>query len=317
MHAVYFFIKALAYPRFSRFFTLCRGNQTWGFFKPLFTTHNKIMASYKDNIFVCFFSFCFLVLGVIAFGSSLLINFLGGPVCEKSLYIPLLVSGIILSIVSLLGFMGSYCKSNFLLSLYLFAMFLLAVWFVVFAGFVVIVTTNGVADAVSKLGFKDYRLGNWLQRNFVSDKKWKEIRSCMIDAHQVCRSLDRNNSVDQTAEDFYKRNNLSPVQAGCCIPPVACGFQYQNATFWIPRTSGPAAKDNDCSAWSNHQQTLCYNCDSCKAGVITNVKKQWRVLATINFCLAVFIAIFYSAGCCDMRNKNRRDDNKSLNQCLV
>ncbi|KAH9722448.1 Senescence-associated protein DH [Citrus sinensis] len=216
--------------------------------------------------------------------------------------------------------MGSCCKSNFLLSLYLFAVFLLAVWFVAFASFVVIVTNDGAAEAVSKLGFKEYRLGdykNWLQRNFVSDKKWKEIRSCMIDAHQVCKNLDRNNVVDQTAEDFYKRNDLSPVQSGCCIPPVACGFQYQNTTFWIPRISASTAKDNDCSAWSNHQQTLCYNCDSCKAGVITNVKKQWRVLATINFCLAVFIAIFCSAGCCDIRNKNRRDHNKSLNQCLV
>lgn len=291
-----------------------------GICKALFTPHNKIMARSGDSIFVCFFSFCFLVLGVIAIGSSLLINFSGGPVCQKSLYIPLLVSGIILSIVSLLGFMGSCCKSNFLLSLYLFAVFLLAVWFIAFASFVVIVTNDGAAEAVSKLGFKEYRLGdykNWLQRNFVSDKKWKEIRSCMIDGHQVCKNLDRNNVVDQTAKDFYRGNDLSPVQSGCCIPPVACGFQYQNTTFWIPRTSASAAKESDCSAWSNHQQTLCYNCDSCKAGVIKNVKKQWRVLATINFCLAVFIAIFYSAGCCDIRNKNRRDHNKSLNQCLV
>ncbi|ESR54105.1 Senescence-associated protein DH [Citrus sinensis] len=263
-----------------------------------------------SNIFVGFLSLCFLVLGIVALSFSLAIHFHGGTAtaCQKSLYTPLLVTAIFLSVLSLLGLIGSCCKNNFLLYLYLIVLFLLILGLCIFAVFVFAVTSNSAGKAVSRLGFKEYRLGdykNWLKNHLVNDKNWNEIRSCMIDS-QVCKSLERNTNNNQTAADFFKRN-LSPIQSGCCKPPVACGFQYQNATFWISPTSGrPAVNDGDCSAWSNKQDALCFNCNSCKAGVLVNIKKEWKVLTIINVCALVFIILMYSCGCYALRN-NRSD----------
>lgn len=130
-----------------------------------------------SNIFVGFLSLCFLVLGIVALSFSLAIHFHGGTAtaCQKSLYTPLLVTAIFLSVLSLLGLIGSCCKNNFLLYLYLIVLFLLILGLCIFAVFVFAVTSNSAGKAVSGLGFKEYRLGdykNWLKNHLVNDKNW-------------------------------------------------------------------------------------------------------------------------------------------------
>lgn len=39
------------------------------------------------------------------------------------------------------------------------------------------------------------------------------------------------------------------------------------------------ATNVDCSRWSNDPQTLCYQCDSCKAGFLDDAKKDWSFAA--------------------------------------
>lgn len=79
---------------------------------------------------------------------------------------------------------------------------------------------------------------------------------------KVCnRLLERN--VNETAADFFK-SKLSSIESGCCKPPIASGFQYQNATFWIAPSSCPAVhEDSDClicmeqsAKHAAHQQRL-------------------------------------------------------------
>ncbi|KAM7278235.1 hypothetical protein ACFE04_005369 [Oxalis oulophora] len=217
--------------------------------------------------------------------------------CVKALQTPLLTIGLIITMTSILGIVGSCCRVNFVLILYFIVMFFLIVGMLVFTLFTFIITNKGAGKVVSGRGFSEYKLGdysNWMRNNFVKEKSWVRIRSCLAEAH-VCRSLDKG-IIGGKVEDFYKKN-LSPIQSGCCKPPSECGFEYKNATLWIAQKVRPAVDNTDCQEWSNQQETLCYNCNSCKGGVLANIRKKWRHLALFNI-LVIMVTIFvYCVGC--------------------
>jgi hypothetical protein len=98
------------------------------------------------------------------------------------------------------------------------------------------------------------------------------------------------------------------VQSGCCKPPTRCGFRFVNATFWETSTksgggmSQPAAavaRNDDCRAWSNERQVLCFECDACRAGVLATVNKKWKAVAFFNVALFVVLVVVYTLGCKD------------------
>ncbi|KAM3275481.1 hypothetical protein ACQJBY_044071 [Aegilops geniculata] len=224
-----------------------------------------------------------------------------GTECERYLAAPVIVLGVFLMLVSIAGLVGACCRVTCLLWFYLVAMFLLIVVLLGITVFAFVVTHKGTGEAVSGRGFKEYRLGDystWLQRRVENDKNWNRIKGCLQDA-KVCRSLeDRRETVQQ-----FMSSDLSPIQSGCCKPPISCGFTYVNGTQW----SGPAkSTEPDCGAWSNDDGALCYGCQSCKAGVVATLKRNWKRSAIINIVFLVFIVIVYSVGCCAFRN-NRRD----------
>ena len=48
----------------------------------------------------------------------------------------------------------------------------------------------------------------------------------------------------------------------------------------------------DCSKWSNEQTELCYGCDSCKAGLLANLKEEWRnadIILLVSFVGLIFV----------------------------
>lgn len=94
------------------------------------------------------------------------------------------------------------------------------------------------------------------------------------------------------------------IQLGCCKPPAECGFIYRNVTVWIKPKAGAAVKNVDCKRWSNELNTLCYNCDTCKAGMVSNIKYKWKQLAIVNACITVILVVLYSIGCCARRNNS-------------
>ncbi|CAL9197051.1 unnamed protein product [Musa hybrid cultivar] len=229
----------------------------------------------------------------------------GGTDCEKFLQTPMIVLGAFLMAVSLAGLVGACCRNSLLLWIYLFVMFILILLLFFFTVFAFVVTNKGAGHVVSGRGYKDYRLGDyshWLQKRVEKTKNWAKIRTCLSDA-KVCRSLQEASlSFDQFIKD-----NLSPIQSGCCKPPSECGFDYENATVWNKPAAGFASNNTDCETWKNDQSTLCYDCSSCKAGVIANIKDKWKKIAILNIIFLVFLVIVYSIGCCAFRN-NRRDN---------
>ncbi|KAJ4761184.1 Tetraspanin family protein [Rhynchospora pubera] len=224
--------------------------------------------------------------------------------CEKFLQDPLIAIGVFLLLVSLAGLIGACCRVTWLLWVYLFVMFVLILVLFCFTIFAFVVTNKGAGEAVSGRGYKEYRLGdysNWLQNRVNSTKNWNKLRSCLVDS-KVCKSLEEKT---ESYQQFYT-DYLSPIQSGCCKPPSECNFTYVSPTQWTKNET--EYTNTDCNTWDNNNSTLCYNCQSCKAGVVANLKSDWKKVAVLNIIFLVFIVIVYSVGCCAFRN-NRRDNS--------
>ena len=119
---------------------------------------------------------------------------------------------------------------------------------------------------------------------------------------KVCKSLQAEN---RTLTEFVN-DNLSPIQSGCCKPPTGCNFTFVDATDWT-KPSGFTSDIPDCNTWQNDPSGLCYDCDSCKAGVLANIRNDWKKVAVVNIVFLIILVIVYSIGCCAFRN-NRNDN---------
>lgn len=100
-------------------------------------------------------------------------------------------------------------------------------------------------------------------------------------------------------------NVFIDLQSGCCKPPSDCNFTYVKPTEW--NATGVQNTNSDCNAWNNEPTVLCFNCESCKAGLLDNIKSNWKKVAIVNVIFLVFLIVVYSVGCCAFRN-NRKDN---------
>ncbi|XP_017646723.2 tetraspanin-12-like [Gossypium arboreum] len=228
--------------------------------------------------------------------------------CRKVLTNPLLILSGFLVTVSLSGLIGSLFKNSCFLFVYLGVMFLSILCLIGFTVFVFLITNNDAGKVFSEKEFfvkerKTMDFSHWLQNHFVNDKNWNRIKSCLIDA-RVCTSGSNANGVNYKALVFFKKT-FPAIQGGCCKPPSSCGFKPKNASFWEVPKSGAATSDPDCKTWSNNPRELCYDCNSCKSGILANLRKEWRSLAFINIILVVFLFFVYSIGCCARRSNHK------------
>lgn len=99
------------------------------------------------------------------------------------------------------------------------------------------------------------------------------------------------------------------MQSGCCKPPTECGYVYQNETVWIPG-GGLVGTDPDCVNWTNDQGLLCYNCNSCKAGVLASIRKSWRKVSVINIVILIILVIMYMVAIAAFRHNKRIDNDE-------
>ncbi|CAL0325612.1 unnamed protein product [Lupinus luteus] len=225
--------------------------------------------------------------------------------CEHWLEKPAIVFGVFLLMISVMGLVGSCCRVSWLMWVYLFIMFLLILLLFGCTVFAFVVTNKGAGEVLSGKGFKEYRLGNysnWLQER-VSGRTWNNIRSCLVSS-EYC-SKYKKHYADHNDTMFYKEK-LSSVESGCCKPSNDCGFTYISPTNWTKTEKGVPANP-DCNAWNNDPNILCYNCQSCKAGFLQNIKKSWKKVSIANIILLIFLTVVYSIGCLAFRN-NRNGD---------
>ncbi|XP_057787783.1 tetraspanin-8-like [Salvia miltiorrhiza] len=255
-----------------------------------------------SNNLVGILNFVTLLLSIPIIGGGIWLSKQADTDCERFLDTPVIVLGVFVLLVSIAGLVGSCCRVTWLLWVYLLVMFLLILLLFCFTIFAFVVTNKGAGKAVSDRGYKEYRLGdysNWLQKRVNGN--WGKIRSCLEDS-KVCQKLLAAGSTPVT--EFYKEH-LSALQSGCCKPSDDCNFQYISPTNWTSSAT-PTSPNPDCAKWSNEPNKLCYECDSCKAGLLDNIKSDWKKVAVINIVFLVFLVIVYTVGCCAFRN-NRED----------
>ncbi|CAH9087602.1 unnamed protein product, partial [Cuscuta europaea] len=208
--------------------------------------------------------------------------------CDRLINKLLIVAGAFILVLSVMGFLGSTCFSC-LLWTYVILTSVIAVLFFCFAVFAFAVTNDGAAEAVSGKGFMEFRLGNysgWLQKRV--EKHWYIFRSC-IQQSLVCRRL-----MNSSSAPLVDVNNH--LKSGCCNPPSGCHIiKYQNPT-------NSSVDITECRIWSNDQNILCYDCQSCKAGLIKEVKRNWNRVAIANMSFIAFLVVVLVVGCCAITN---------------
>ncbi|KAG8661609.1 tetraspanin-8 [Manihot esculenta] len=254
------------------------------------------MARLSSTLFLLF-NLMALASGCFGVGSYLYFQIHRVTDCQNVVQKPLMVMGIILIVMSFLGLVGAIFKLTCLLWIYSVVALLVLAGLTAFALFVYTVEDTSGSGGLAGLGFKKHNAGGdytqWLQNMVIDGKHWNGIRTCLID-HEICKRLE--NTV-QNSQDFYLKK-LSPVQSGCCRPPIYCGFEYKNATFWVTPKSGKVSNERDCNLWSNKQEKLCYNCNTCKAAVIKKSRNTWKIFAILDSIDIAILLIAYALSCC-------------------
>ncbi|CAK9134939.1 unnamed protein product [Ilex paraguariensis] len=216
--------------------------------------------------------------------------------CITWLRWPVVFIGILSLLVSLLGFVGAYWNKQSLLALYLWVMAILIILLLVFVVLAYVSTSPTGEYGVPGRAYSEYRLDGFsplLRNHITSSENWGKIRACLA-ATQVCPKLSQEYI---SAEQFFA-GHISP--SGCCKPPTICGYQYVNPIMWINPVN--PVGDADCSIWNNNPTQLCYNCDSCKAGLLGNLRMEWRKANVILIVVVVVLLCVYLIACSAFRN---------------
>ncbi|KAL8053439.1 hypothetical protein ABFX02_05G071100 [Erythranthe guttata] len=218
--------------------------------------------------------------------------------CVKILQYPVIVIGVLILVVAIAGFIGGFWRISWLLIFYLIAMLVLIILLACLVGFIYMVTVNGSGHPAPSRAYLEYDLDSysgWLRRRVQSSYKWDRIRAC-LSSSSMCAELNQSYRM---AQDFFDAH-ITPLQSGCCKPPTECGHTFVSPTYWISPIN--AAADTDCLQWSNEQTNLCYSCNSCKAGLLANLKREWRMANIILIVTLVALISVYVIGCCAFRN---------------
>ncbi|KAL6189162.1 hypothetical protein ACLB2K_040552 [Fragaria x ananassa] len=276
-----------------------------------------------SNNLVGFLNFLTFLLSIPIVVAGVWLSKQGATECEKFLDKPVIILGVFLMLVSLAGFIGACFRVSWLLWVYLLVMFLLIVVLFGYTIFAFAITNKGASNVLSGKGYKEYKLGDyshWLQKRVNSTKNWNKIKSCLIDS-KVCSNF-QDKYLNDTLTEFYVENlsalqvffvgfagfanMFTDLQSGCCKPSDDCGFAYVSPTVWTKNATSSTVNP-DCNEWDNDAKVLCFNCQSCKAGLLDNLKSNWKKTAVVNIVFLIFLIVVYSVGCCAFRN-NRRDN---------
>nr|GLL48684.1 protein TORNADO 2-like [Ipomoea trifida] len=264
----------------------------------------------NNNIVVGCINFTAMLLSIPIIASGIWLSSHPDNLCVNILQWPLIIIGVIVLVISLAGVVAGFWRIAGLLIFYFVAMLAVIVLLGCLVGIVYWVTLKGSGHSEPSRTFLEYRLEDysgelrrWVQRN----RKWDGIRSCLR-SKSMCAELNQNYRL---AQDFFNAH-ITPLQSGCCKPPTECGHTFVNPTYWISPIN--MAADMDCLQWSNDQTQLCYSCDSCKAGLLANMYKEWRRVDIVLGITLVALICVYLGSCCAFRRAKTRDLSRKYKQ---
>ncbi|KAK4799141.1 hypothetical protein SAY86_024506 [Trapa natans] len=213
--------------------------------------------------------------------------------CQSFLQTPLLVVGFVVLVVSLTGFIGACFNISWALWFYLVVMLGLIAALMIITVFGFAVTGRGGGIPVPGKNYREYRLGEysgWLRGKVENPQYWATISRCVVGS-RACAKILTWTPID------YLVKGMSPIQSGCCKPPTSCNYEIANVV----------AQEPDCYRWNNEVAVLCYGCDSCKAGVLEDMRRMWHKLSVLNIVMVVLLICVYSIGCCAFQNSKMPD----------
>lgn len=216
--------------------------------------------------------------------------------CENFLQTPLVIIGFVILVVSLVGFIGACFHVAWALWLYLVIMLLIIGTLLGLTLFGFIVTTPGGGRPVEGRVYREYKLEDyspWLRKRIMDPHYWYTLRACILNS-KTCGEIESWTAID------YMERDMSPIQSGCCKPPTSCDYNMVSL-------SGPMIQDPDCYRWNNSPMTLCYECESCRAGVLESVRRDWHKLSVLLVVMLLVLIGIYSIGCCAYRNTQRAE----------
>lgn len=196
--------------------------------------------------------------------------------CVTFLEKPLIAIGVLLVVVSIAGLFAAFVHKEWLIWVHMFALFLLVILIFCFAVFAVNITSGGSGHPVPGTNYSDYALDDsypqWMRHRVEEKDEWRDAVTCMK-KNGYCTTRLPYNGADQS---LYNQSHLSSIQSGCCKPPSACQFEYVSAIDWVQGPASTPQASPDCTSWSNDSSMLCYECSSCKAGLVEAVKQRWK-----------------------------------------
>ncbi|KAJ9134938.1 hypothetical protein P3X46_032174 [Hevea brasiliensis] len=228
------------------------------------------------------------------------------------LQIPVLILGAALLILSVVGLIAFFCQLIFLQRVYLWIMLFIMITLLIFIIFSLLVTNKGPQEIAS--AGRQFRLdefSSWMQTHLVGQNHWSGIKNCLLDSG-VCDSFQKKLDALPAAVLWEVVN---PVELGCCKPPYGCGYKFKNLSYWEVPNSGFQTKDKDCYSWGNDKETLCYNCTSCKAGYLDDMRENWMALNMFNIFVVIYLLVLFPLGRFSLQNHPETTYNSYRSAC--
>ncbi|KAI5063997.1 hypothetical protein GOP47_0020667 [Adiantum capillus-veneris] len=285
---------------------------------------------------------------LIAHGESI-----NGEPCAAFMHRPIIAVGFLLLLISLIGLFATiakkWCDTPFPEWIDLVLVFCLVILLFCFAIFSLEITNRGLTHHVVGYGqsYKEYRLyeyPKWMQHRVKDTNYWSRVKTC-LQHDNVCGSgiipkFPSDIITDVTLAD------LTPIQGGCCIPPSACNISFigsqkgnenQNDIKKVETVGAneygslnirKEAKEkgfrttihaytHDCNKWSSTPTQLCYDCDTCKGGVIQANMNRWKNAAILYVVLVMTMVVICALFACYGFSNRRPQKDKETREVVL
>ncbi|KAH7446206.1 hypothetical protein KP509_01G045000 [Ceratopteris richardii] len=253
--------------------------------------------------------------------------------CASFMHMPILTIGTVLLLFSVFGLVLILLESIFrsprvatLTSwLHLILLFCGVIILFCFAIFSLEVTNENLGHSVHAYGnnyteYRIYEYPKWMQHRVRNQNYWQKVKKCII-MSSICITSGIPDSSSNTTHRIAIEG-LTPIQKGCCLPPSACDIQYTGAQvrnhmimggpyvygvtndYEVPHVDGHHmgidihAYTRDCPKWNSDPYQLCYNCDTCKAGVIQANMSRWKKIGIMYVVLVMIMVCNYALFSC-------------------
>ncbi|XP_010677614.1 tetraspanin-7 isoform X2 [Beta vulgaris subsp. vulgaris] len=141
--------------------------------------------------------------------------------------------------------------------------------------FALAVSTKGGGKSIPGRSYKEYHVesySHWMVKKVNDTNNWENYYKKAVIKGRVCNAFFNQYQLDKL-DEFYQRP-LDAFEWGCCKPPEECNFNYTSPAKWIKPEIGNYS-NNDCNRWDNDPNILCFNCQSCKAAFLQDLKHHW------------------------------------------